>query len=174
MACCLTAPSHYLNQWWSIIKGVLWHSLRNLLEMFINIIRYMCSQITLLKSFPHLPGANQLNIQHAFFFYLQVKSCVDYCAGTHGMVLLYIYFTLIEINILIPYTHILNVTNVIKILLKIMYKICETLFWSRHRLFCIGLINTLKSARAYIDGLVQDCSIASAFAMEILQYCTKL
>ena len=108
------------------------------------------------------------------FFYLQVRSCVDYCAGTHGMVLLYTYFTLIEINILIPYTHILNVTNVIKILLKIMYKICETLFWSRHGLFCIGLINTLKSAQAYIDGLVQDCSIASAFAMEILQYCTKL
>ena len=25
----------------------------------------------------------------------------------------------------------------------------------------------------YIDGLVQDCSISSALAMEILQYCTK-
>ena len=25
MACCLTAPSHYLNQCWLIIKGVLWH-----------------------------------------------------------------------------------------------------------------------------------------------------
>ena len=24
MACCLTAPSHYLNQWWLIIKYVLW------------------------------------------------------------------------------------------------------------------------------------------------------
>ena len=28
MACCLTAPSHYLNQCWHIIKGVLWHSSR--------------------------------------------------------------------------------------------------------------------------------------------------
>ena len=26
MACCLTAPSHYLNPWWLIIKGVLWYS----------------------------------------------------------------------------------------------------------------------------------------------------
>ena len=26
MACCLTAPSHYLNQGWLIIKTVLWHS----------------------------------------------------------------------------------------------------------------------------------------------------
>ena len=26
MACCLMAPSHYLNQCWLIIKGVLWHS----------------------------------------------------------------------------------------------------------------------------------------------------
>ena len=26
MACCLTAPSHYLNQCWLIIGGVTWHS----------------------------------------------------------------------------------------------------------------------------------------------------
>ena len=26
MACCLMASSHYLNQWWFIIKGVLWLS----------------------------------------------------------------------------------------------------------------------------------------------------
>ena len=26
MACCLTAPSHYLNQFWLIISKVLWHS----------------------------------------------------------------------------------------------------------------------------------------------------
>ena len=29
MACCLTAPSHYLNQGWLIIRGVLWHSSEN-------------------------------------------------------------------------------------------------------------------------------------------------
>ena len=26
MACCLTAPSHYLNQCWPLISGILWHS----------------------------------------------------------------------------------------------------------------------------------------------------
>ena len=25
MACCLTTPSHYLNQCWLIINGILWH-----------------------------------------------------------------------------------------------------------------------------------------------------
>ena len=29
MACCLMAPSHYLNQYWLIIRGVLWHSTEN-------------------------------------------------------------------------------------------------------------------------------------------------
>ena len=29
MACSLTAPSHYLNQCWLIIRGVLWHSSEN-------------------------------------------------------------------------------------------------------------------------------------------------
>ena len=32
MACCLTAPSHYLNQCWRIIKGVLWHSHKTVLK----------------------------------------------------------------------------------------------------------------------------------------------
>ena len=26
MACCLTASSHYLKQWWLIISEILWHS----------------------------------------------------------------------------------------------------------------------------------------------------
>ena len=30
MVCCLTAPSHYLNQCWLIVKGILWHSNNNL------------------------------------------------------------------------------------------------------------------------------------------------
>ena len=28
-ACCLKAPSHYLNQCWFVIVGVLWHSLES-------------------------------------------------------------------------------------------------------------------------------------------------
>ena len=31
MACCLTAPSHYLNQCWLIISKVLWHSLEGII-----------------------------------------------------------------------------------------------------------------------------------------------
>ena len=38
MACCLTAPSHYQNQWWLIIGGVSWHSLgANSLEKLSDI-----------------------------------------------------------------------------------------------------------------------------------------
>ena len=29
MACCLTAPSHYLNQWWLLVSEFMWHSLEN-------------------------------------------------------------------------------------------------------------------------------------------------
>ena len=29
MACCLTAPSHYLNRCWLLISKVLWHSLES-------------------------------------------------------------------------------------------------------------------------------------------------
>ena len=43
-------------------------------------------------------------------------------------------------------------------------------------LFCLGsymVLYLLWLARVYIDGSVQDCSIFSALAMEILQSCTK-
>ena len=31
MACCLTAPSHYLNQCWLIIRKALWHSSKDII-----------------------------------------------------------------------------------------------------------------------------------------------
>ena len=34
MACCLTAPSHYLNQCWLIIGKVLWHSSEDIIIRF--------------------------------------------------------------------------------------------------------------------------------------------
>ena len=37
MACCLTAPSHYLNQCWPIISHVLWHPLQGNFTMKLNI-----------------------------------------------------------------------------------------------------------------------------------------
>ena len=44
---CLMAPSNCQNQHWLVINGVLCHS--------------MCSEITLSKLLPHLPGTNELN-----------------------------------------------------------------------------------------------------------------
>ena len=58
MACCLTAPSHYLNQCWLIINWVLWHSLSY--KMLKISILDMSLKITYLKLQPYLPGANEL------------------------------------------------------------------------------------------------------------------
>ena len=61
MACCLTAPSHYLNQCWLIISAVLWRSPEsNFTASVPAIILYMSLKIILLKLLPHLPGANEL------------------------------------------------------------------------------------------------------------------
>ena len=62
MACCPMAPSHYLNQCWFIIIGVLWHSpesgfTRGAHEFICNV----CWKIIFGKFQPHLPGANELN-----------------------------------------------------------------------------------------------------------------
>ena len=62
MACCLMAPSHYLNQCWFIIIGVLWHSpesgfTRGAHEFICDV----CWKIIFWKFQPHLPGANELN-----------------------------------------------------------------------------------------------------------------
>ena len=37
MACCLTAPSHYLNQCWLLISKVLWHSSENIIMKDLKI-----------------------------------------------------------------------------------------------------------------------------------------
>ena len=61
MACCLMVPSHYLNQCWIIISGVLWHPPRgNFTKVLMKLIHNICWEITLLKLLPHLPGANEL------------------------------------------------------------------------------------------------------------------
>ena len=46
MSCCLMAPSHYLNQCWLIIKGVLWQLRAILQELVVNLIFNMCWKIT--------------------------------------------------------------------------------------------------------------------------------
>ena len=59
MACCLMAPSHYLNQCWLSIKMVLWYSpiLQEVLKISIHQISL---KDTFAKLLPHLPGANAL------------------------------------------------------------------------------------------------------------------
>ena len=62
MACCLTAPSHYLSQCWLVVSKFLWHlydgtTLRKSEETNQwNKIK----KNTFLKSHPDLPGANEL------------------------------------------------------------------------------------------------------------------
>ena len=62
MACCLTAPSHYLNQCWPIINGVLWYSPHNNFTVSTWDISkcYVNLKIIILKLQPHFPGANEL------------------------------------------------------------------------------------------------------------------
>ena len=62
MACCLMAPSNYLNQCWLIIKGILWHSSESNLTRTVNLIHDIYLEITHSKSLPYLPGANELNL----------------------------------------------------------------------------------------------------------------
>ena len=59
VACCLTAPSHYLNQCWLIISGFLWHSptayfTQSAQDIILsNEFQNTC---TLVKLLPHLRG----------------------------------------------------------------------------------------------------------------------
>ena len=62
MACCLTAPSHYLNQCWLIISEVSDIHIRAISqEMPQPSITKICFKITCLKFYSNFPGANELN-----------------------------------------------------------------------------------------------------------------
>ena len=59
MACCMRAPSHYLNQCWLIISEVQWHSYEgNFTRDALTIISL---KTTYLKFHSNCPGANELN-----------------------------------------------------------------------------------------------------------------
>ena len=61
MACCLSAPSHYLNQCWLIISKVLWHSSEDIIIQDLKIpISKTRLKHTFSKSHYDLPGANEL------------------------------------------------------------------------------------------------------------------
>ena len=81
MACCLTAPSHYLNQCWLIISEVLWHS-----PFYITSFKSMH-----LRLLSHLPGTNGLisvskslfcldDLQMGYFLHVFVSMMYN---GTH-------------------------------------------------------------------------------------------
>ena len=59
MACCLTAPSHYLNQCWLIISKVQWHSSECNFTRDASITKIRL-KITYLKFHWNSPGANEL------------------------------------------------------------------------------------------------------------------
>ena len=58
-ACCLTAPSHYLNQCWLIISKVEWHSSKG--EIPQPSITEIIWKIKDLKFHSNFQGANELN-----------------------------------------------------------------------------------------------------------------
>ena len=60
MACCLTAPSHYLNQCWLIINKVQWHSSECNFTRDASAITEISLKITYLNFCSNLPGANEL------------------------------------------------------------------------------------------------------------------
>ena len=62
MACCLTAPGHYLNQCWLIISEVLWHLPEGNSTTYTHDINLQdeFENHTFLKLLPQLPGANEL------------------------------------------------------------------------------------------------------------------
>ena len=59
MACCLMAPSHYLNQCWLIIRKLQWHSF--LQEKPPSSVTEISLKITYLKFCSNHPGTNELN-----------------------------------------------------------------------------------------------------------------
>ena len=61
MACCLTAPSHYLNQCWRIISKVEWHSSKGKFTRDNSAINHWYYLESLIPEFPSdFPGANEL------------------------------------------------------------------------------------------------------------------
>ena len=61
MACCLTAPIHYLNLCWLIICEVQWHSYQGSSTRDALTITKIGLKIICLKFYSNFPGANELS-----------------------------------------------------------------------------------------------------------------
>ena len=69
MACCLTAPSHYLNQCWLTISKVEWHSSKGKFTRdTLAIITEIIWKIKYLKWHSNFPGTNELICPSALKF----------------------------------------------------------------------------------------------------------
>ena len=65
MACCLTAPSHYLNQCWLILSKVQKYSL----EVHPSITK-VSLKITCLKCYSNVPGSNELSHSRGLLYHM--------------------------------------------------------------------------------------------------------
>ena len=83
MACCLMAPSHYMNQCWITINQVLWHSFQSNRWFKIWILKVsipnFCLTFSHLKSQPHLPGANKRLSKHSRSRWFETPSHSLWC-----------------------------------------------------------------------------------------------
>ena len=78
MACCLTAPSHYLNQCWLIISKVEWHSFKGKFTRDTQpSITEIIWKIECLKFHSNFQGANELtSLLLCCMHYLVILDCV--------------------------------------------------------------------------------------------------
>ena len=62
MACCLMAPTHYLNQCWLTMNKVLWHSYEGIIIRRSEDTNHKTRlKFAFLRSQPHLLGINELS-----------------------------------------------------------------------------------------------------------------
>ena len=81
MACCLMAPSHYLNQCWLIISEIQWFR-AILQEMPQPTITKICLKIAYLKCHSNFPGTNELmTSQGGYSWWPMVYWETDNCLG---------------------------------------------------------------------------------------------
>ena len=82
ITCCLTAPSHCLNQCWLRINEASWHSAEGSFTEIVPVITTKCMKIVYLKII-HLLGANEL-IAMTYFTFFQAN-CIDSTASAEAV-----------------------------------------------------------------------------------------
>ena len=78
MACCLTAPSHYLNQCWLIISMVLWHSSEDIIiRRFEDTNQQSKTEDYIFKITLRSPRGQWVNIQNNYFKKINWQCCLQ-------------------------------------------------------------------------------------------------